>query len=205
MATVTLAPRKESPERWDTNRDINEMIAQAFKKSVKSFNGSSSVVSGIISGPKVREILTISSPYLDTVCGEILYGGKKMSETGCAIFCLHQGLEKRLKDEIDIAELAQEVEAKGYYEPGKGTYHNLLDHIGLRRATDCAEVLMTSSMCTMLVKNDKYHGDPNRKGNHYVNVVGFNGDMAIIDDPVVGRKSILVKDLFAATIIAWMW
>lgn len=200
MATVTLAPRKESPERWDTNRDINEMIAQAFKKSVKSFNGSS-----VVSGPEVREILTISSPYSDTVCGELQYGGKKMEETGCAIFCFHQGLETRLKEDIDIVQLAQEVEAKGYYEPGKGTYHNLFDHYGLRRATNYEEVLMTSSICTMLVRNDKYHGDPARKGNHYVNVVGFNGDMAFVDDPAVGRQATLVKDLFEAAIITWMW
>lgn len=127
-----------------------------------------------------------------------------LKENGCAVFCLHQGLKNRLKDDIDIAQLAYEVETKGYYEPQKGTYHNLFDHLGLRRAT-CVEDILIANMATVLVRNDKCLKNPDNTGHHYINIIGFSEQLAFIDDPMEGPKSILWTDLLEASLIAWMW
>lgn len=201
MVEVVLHEREERPNRYDNNMTVNVMIEHFFKKSVKSFKFTSDVPTVI---PTVEPILTVDSPYKNRTCGEIKYGGKMLKENGCAVFCLHQGLKNRLKDDIDIAQLAHEVETKGYYEPQKGTYHNLFDHLGLRRAT-CVEDILIANMATVLVRNDKYLKDPDHTGHHYINVIGFSEQLAFIDDPMEGPKSILWTDLLEASLIAWMW
>lgn len=198
MFKFKLPPREESSERYDTNRKINELIAEAFKKSVENFELPCKARNVIIQTP----IRTVKA------YGNVPYGlsGKTLKEAGCAVFTFEQGLRSR-NIQIELKTLAYEIQAKGYYLYGKGTYHMLFDHYGLRRASNVTELfdnLQMGKIVTVLVKNSVYYGDSSTE-SHFVNLVGIDGNRFIVDDSNVGRKASKIETILEATRIAWLW
>lgn len=198
MSKFALPPREESPDRYDTNREINERIAAAFKKSVENFELPCKAKKEIIQTP----IRTIKA------YGNVPYGmsGKNLKQAGCAVFTFHQGLRSR-GIEVDLKTLAYEIDKKGYYHYDKGTYHSLFDHYGLRRASNVKEVfdnLQMSKIVTVLVKNSVYYGNSNTE-SHFVNLVGTEGNQFIVDDSNFGRKASKIETILEATRVAWLW
>lgn len=209
MKKLELPQRMESHQQYEANKRVNKAVQDAFTASLETlqqydFN---------IVEPN-GNCLTVETPYSDVIgvscCGDIKYGGTTtLKDSGCAVFCFYQGLcLTRPKVYVSLSELAQEIAEKGYYEPGKGTYHCLYDHWGLRRASHFCEVIDTikrGSIVTCLVQNSKYHQDENRTGKHFVNVVGLYNDSVIVDDSHIGRRILKMESFMKSVLIAWTW
>lgn len=208
MENINLVPRLEASSRYQANAKINEAINQSFAKSLETppttFNYDYKAFP--------LHISTIKSDYYDKLatmpCGKLPYGPTTtLEKSGCAVFCFHHGLTSR-GFTLDLKVLAHEIYKKGYYEEGKGTYHNLFDHYGLRRAThynDIIDALSRRSISTCLIQNSIYHNDSSRTGSHFVNVVGLHGNLVVIDDPSIGRTKKFFTDLIQSISIAWIW
>lgn len=209
MKTLDFAPQQEDQKRYDLNAIINEMIHFAFQKSLRSFNP----ILELTVAPLSKIISTVDSPFhinpTTTIpCGDLDYGTTTLRESGCAVFCFHQGLSVQ-GIYCDLDDLSDEITKKGYYyEPKNSTWHSLFDHYGLRRATHYMEIvdsLRHSSICTCLVKNSVYHNDPERNGNHFVNVVGLDKTKVCIDDSHIGRSFFDFEEFLNSVLVAWIW
>lgn len=132
-----------------------------------------------------------------------------LMNAGCAVFCLEQGL--RIKSfNVNIADLAKEVYEKGYYEPQKGTYHNLFDEHKNGFCTRCSSYkevfksLKEKNIVTILIENNKYYKNDSKTGRHFVNIVGKMKEYLIIDDSNTYKRTLkLAKDVFDSTVVAW--
>lgn len=211
MKTINLAPQFEDHERYVANRNINEMISESFKNSLLNLKASD--FESIVVEPLIKVISTIDSRFfvtpLTTIpCGDLEYGTTNLRESGCAVFCFQQGLTIHgIFSELD--ELSEEIAEKGYYHvPSNSTWHCLFDHYGLRRATHYLEIvdaLCRDSICTVLVKNSVYHNNPDRDGNHFVNLVGIDETTICVDDPHIGRRFMDFESLLKSVLITWIW
>lgn len=207
MKLFNMAPRLESHEQYEANRAINSLISQSFKRSVDKY-----VANETTAKPYEKAICTIETPFfvnpITTIpSGDLEYSCTTLRDGGCAVFCFNQGLTTQLIY-ADLEDLAEEIAKKGYYEPDKGTWHCLFDHFGLRRASHYVEIidaLMRGTISTCLVSNALYHNDPNRCGNHFVNVVGIDKSTVFIDDPNCGRITKDFEAFLKAIKIAWIW
>lgn len=198
---IELIERKETPARWEANKNINAMIMESLRESIKNQDYSIPVVT------KKRHffpMITISEETKD-----IPYGSSTLGASGCAVFCFEQGLRVKEIAEIDISELAAEIARKGYYEPGKGTYHNLFDHMGLRRARHVQEIfdtILTESdnfpLITLLVRNKEYNG---RNGKHFINISDYIDGKFLVHDSSIGRKFVSADEILNAIEVAWIW
>lgn len=205
MAEFYLPERFEKPigncNRYDNNGRINAEIAKAFKESIAVFDKSEHKESIPI---VVQEEISLAACFAD-----VPYGGKTLGEAGCAVFCFRQGLISRnVRTWMDMPTFAKYIADKGYYEFGKGTYHNLFDHYGLRRATHFQEIfdaLKMGKLVTILVENKKYFVDKANKDSHFVNIVGKRWENFVIDDSYVGRIDMPMREIFDATRVAWTW
>lgn len=198
MIKINLPLRAEIQERYEANRYINELIEKAFNESKERFDSENVPNSAIIKTP----IRTVKA------YGNVPYGlsGKTLKEAGCAVFTFEHGLRSR-NIQIELKTLAYEIQAKGYYLYGKGTYHMLFDHYGLRRASDVTEVfdnLQMGKIVTVLVKNSVYYGDSSTE-SHFVNLVGIKDNKFIVDDSNFGRKASKIETILEATRVAWLW
>lgn len=207
MKLLNLAPRMESHERYKANKAINELISKSFTASVERFIPNETTVK-----PLEKHIFTINTPFFvnpttSIPSGDLEYASTTLKDGGCAVFCFHQGLTTQLIY-ADLEDLTEEIAKKGYYEPDKGTWHCLFDHFSLRRASDYVEIidaLLRGSISTCLVNNALYHNDSNRSGKHFVNVVGIDKSMVLIDDPNCGRIPMDFEAFLKAIQIAWIW
>lgn len=195
-----LPVREERPERYEANKEINELIEVAWQESVESFEGYPEENIPVITFKRIQSAETN---------GYVRYGTKTLYEAGCAVFCFAQGLQQRGVT-IGIQELAKEIANKGYYYPGRGTYHNLFDHYGLRRASSVDEifdVLKSKKLVTFLVKNEGYPFSRSNEGSHFINIVGKSGPNFIVDDSnsKVSRVNVDIKTLLQVTRVAWIW
>lgn len=198
-----LPQRQESHERYEANRAVNTCISESFHASMVN------VVSAMQTKVEVDFIpsnMVIASDAMD-----IPYGSSTLGVSGCAVFCVHDALTYARRSEyekLSIREVAQEVANKGYYEPGKGTYHNLFDHLGARRATDVQDIFdalckREHAIVTFLVDNAVYNG---RDGRHFINAVYYkNGDFIINDSSIGVTLAISAKTILQAVDIAWIW
>lgn len=211
MKTLNLAPRMESHERYEANRAINNMIAESFASSVQHFMTVDLDDCASHALPEV--IVGVDSPFFVNPihyvpCGDLKFGNTTLRESGCAVFCFYQGL---LTQNIyaDLEDFTTEVFNKGYLEPGKGIWHNLFDHFGLRRAShyqDIVDAICRGSISTCLVSNSMYHNDSTRTGNHFVNIVGLDGGAnVIVDDSHLGRQFMNFKAFLDAVLVSWIW
>lgn len=207
MKLLNLAPRMESHESYEANKAINTLIGQIFKASVERFTTNEITVK-----PLISVISTIHTPFFVNPTtfipsGDLEYASTTLKNGGCAVFCFQQGLVTQ-HIFADLEDVANEIAEKGYYEPDKGTWHCLFDHFGLRRASDYVEIidaLLRGSISTCLVTNAIYHGDSNRPGKHFVNVVGIDESTVFIDDSNCGRISRDFEAFLKAIEIAWIW
>lgn len=202
MTNFYLPERKETPKRYDNNKYVNMLMSAMFKDSIVDFD----------ENEHAEEIwIDVNRILLAYEFADVPYGGKTLGEAGCAVFCFEQGLCYRSGDRdkvMDIGNLAEYIAHKGYYEFGKGTYHNLFDHYGLRRATHFQEIfdaLKMGKMVTILVENNKYSSDKSLKDSHFVNIVGKVKEKFVIDDSQIGRIKMPMKIIFDATRVAWIW
>lgn len=211
MKQLILAPRKEDHDCYEANRTINELISKSFRSSVSSI--SDDAIISITMNPVCEKIITTQTPFWITPtrsipAGDIKYGSTTLKESGCAVFCFQQIATLKTNRCISISDLASEIYSKGYYEPGKGTWHNLFDHFGLKRASHFQEILFAigrDGIVTCLVDNSVYHSDHKRVGKHFVNLTGFDKTNAIIDDPNIGRCSMDFRKLLNAICVAWVF
>lgn len=213
MSTIkfTLPERRETPERYDANKIVNQAISDAFHTSLgKAKEMAANAVSEV---PYEHSKMVLVSDVLKSgvLAADIPYGVSTLGESGCAVFCLHDALTyARYAEysELDIETVAQEVAAKGYYEPGKGTYHNLFDHMGARRATDIQEIFdalctRTRACVTLLVRNKDYNG---RSGRHFINIIYYDGTHFVVNDSSCERGlKVSVDTIFKSVDIAWLW
>lgn len=210
MNTFTIPRRQESPKVWDENVLLNLMIERMLQTSIKDFLRNPEPVPTSI--PAEDNVRVWNSPENE----KIPYSTSTLGESGCAVYAFHQGLRLRERDcNISIESLAAELGAKGYYEPGQGTYHNCFDHFGLRRASHVEEIFATldakeSPMITLLVRNAKYPGTDAYSGSHFVNIIGSGRegeeDVFFIDDPSYEQiLTLSVKTILPAVNIAWIW
>ena len=120
-------------------------------------------------------------PYSNLSYGKI----GTIAEAGCGPLALEYAF--RLNDiKIDFKELLSEIVNKGYrayiYDEqdkiidGAGTEYALFDNIGktLCHLSQILECLETGSSVCILVQNSLYHEDANRKGNHFVTLIGID-------------------------------
>ncbi len=199
---LNIPKREESPERYDANKAINELISDTFKKSVSAYTANF---------PKEFEethgtsLMTKSN----SKYGHIPYAEKTLGESGCAVFCFEHGLRTR-GIECNIEELAKEIGEKRYYFYGKGTYHNLFDHYGLRRASDVQEIfdaLKMGKIVTVLVQNKLYQFSKSNEGSHFINIIGIDkhGYFSITDPSISGIWKYPSRILLKAIRVAWIW
>jgi len=208
-----LPERRETPERYDANRAINQAISDSFHASiVNRAEVARHAVPEVFYEPSHMVLVSDYLPESGILAEDFPYGVSKLGESGCAVFCLHDALTyARHSDysELSLEAVAMEVASKGYYEPGKGTYHNLFDHVGTRRATDIQEIFdalctRTRACVTMLVLNKEYNGRPN--GRHFINAVYFDGKHFIVNDSSYGRGMEMDIDTILKSVdIAWIW
>lgn len=198
----TIPKRVEDHERYETNREINNLIEKAFKRSVTDFStnfATGTYLEGLTRHPTVNNIRLLTNYSRD-----IPYGTSTLFNAGCAVSCLQQALNFS----YSLNDLAKEVSEAGYYEPNKGTWHNLFDHMGCRRVSHIQEIIdaiMMGATVTCLVNNKVYHLSEQRSGRTFVNCVGFEKGLIVVDDPYQGR---LYRDfiLFVSAVdIAWIW
>lgn len=205
MANFYLPERFEKPigncNRYDNNGKVNSEIAKAFKESIAVFDEECYKETIPI---VVREEISLAIYFKD-----VPYGGKTLGESGCAVLCFRQGLISRnVRTWMDMSTFAKYIADKGYYEMNVGTYHNLFDHYGLRRATHFQEIfdaLKMGKLVTILVENKKYFWDEANKDSHFVNIVGKEGKKFVIDDSQMGRVYSPMRHIFDATRVAWIW
>lgn len=221
MKLINQIPRRlETPERYDNNRDINIAIAKAFKDSVSQYSTPGETITELFVNPcsTVPSMARFSDEYqfykdIPGHVGGLDYANTSIAYGGCAIPCLHQGLMTRgiFKD---IRDLASMLGALGYYETNKGTYHNLFDHWGLRRATHYQEIfdnLTMGSIVTLLINNGGYSGNSLETGRAFINIVGLDADLDdapyfYVDDPALDeRRGFEAIGILEATEVAWIW
>ena len=196
--TLRLPKREERAERYDANAEINRIIGECLKKSIDDY-----IVDRTFVLSDTKGILR------DSEYGEVPYGGKTLKEAGCAVFCFEQGLRSR-GYQCKIEDLAKEISEKGYYYYGKGTYHNLFDHFGLRRATDVQEIneaLNLRKIVTALVNNCEYTGGKIQKESHFINIVGkdYEGNFFVDDASLKERHKVDAETIFKAARVIWIW
>lgn len=202
MAKFYLPERKETSKRWDNNKYVNMLISAMFKDSIADFDENEH---------RERMLVNVEDILLASQFENVPYGCKTLGQAGCAVFCLEQGLCYRSggrEDPAYIIYLAKYTGDKGYYEKNKGTYHSLLDHYGLRRATHFQEIfdaLKMGKLITILVENKKYFEDEANKDSHFVNIVGAEEKKFVIDDSQLGRVYSPMRRMFDATRVAWIW
>lgn len=199
---IELIEREETPARWDANKKINAMIMESLRESIKNQDYSIPVVT------KKRHffpMITISEETKD-----IPYGSSTLGASGCAVFCFEQGLRVTEIADIDISELAAEIARKGYYyEPEKCTYHNLFDHMGLRRVSHVQEIfdtILTGTdsfpLITLLVRNKDYNG---RDGKHFINISDYSDGKFFVHDSSIGQRFVSADKILNAIEVAWIW
>lgn len=198
-----LPYRRETSKRWDINQIINSSIEAAFRASVHEFDEAKFAGSENFE-LNVPTILT-AEQYKD-----VPYGGKTLGEAGCAVFVFEQGLHYRFGEPVmQIEKLAKYIANLGYYEYGKGTYHNLFDHYGLRRAThvdDVIDSLYMDKMVTVFVRNCDYYPLEKNEGSHFINLVGKSMKHFIVADSEFPSTQVVPAiEIFKATRVAWIW
>lgn len=196
---IRLPNRQETPEQWDNNKVVNQEIQHAWNASKENLD--STFDSDILAVTEQK--ICKASDYSSIPYGK--NGESTLEKSGCAAFCFHQGIRTRgeLNDIISIAKLISE---KGYYYPGRGTYHNLFDHYGIRRATHVNEIMSALScghIVTLLVDN-KLYGSALAE-SHFINIVGKERENFIVDDSRVGRTKVELSTVIAASRVAWIW
>lgn len=197
MTTFYIPGTKEEEKRYERNAIINNLIAIFFKESIADFDENKDL--GYIP-PVIQGNILLANDYKD-----VPYGGKTLGEAGCAVFCLEQGLRYR-GIIVSIVKLAEDI--ANYYVFGKGTRHNLFDHLELGRARhfqDIFDALRMGRLVTILVENNKYSPMEAVDGSHFVNIVGQKGKSFVIDDPQMGRINVPMREIFGATRVAWIW
>lgn len=216
-----ISKRIELPQRYDRNQKINLAIKQAFADSVAEFVAP---MDTYVLPAYIPPISKYDDEYHEyekgttTTCGELPYNSTTIKDGGCAVCCFKQGLAVQGYP-TDLKDLADILGKKGYYEPGKGTWHQLFDHWGLRRATHYAEVfeaLDRGTIVTALVRNIDYPGNNLETGKNFINIVGAGTDYIeqldkekentfYVDDPAIGRIEFFAKDILKAIEFAWIW
>lgn len=201
----SIPPRRETPERYDLNREINNLIQKGFKDSISNF----------LSNPYPVYDYAVKEDFDREWNSDkninVPYGSSTLGESGCAVYAFHQGLRYRNGSVPLISDLARTLAEEGYYEPGKGTWHNLFDHWNLRRASDIKEVfdaldVKEFPLITVLVANKLYPASKSNSGSHFVNIVGLVHEGFLIEDP--SRKNRLhmrFEKILPAVQIAWIW
>lgn len=204
MAT-TLAPRPSTSDRWDKDKELNSLTEKFFKDSIEDFLSSHANVEAAI--PEIDNRRIWNSPeFQDTP-----YGVTTLGQSGCAVYCFFQAIRlQRGRTGESILDFASEVAQKRYYEPGKGTYHNLFDKFGLRRASHIQELFDTflykKGIVTVLVRNAAYLENDATSGRHFINIIGNTSSGFYVDDPNLSRtKLIPFEELLPAIDIAWIW
>lgn len=198
----SLPPRKETKKRWDTNLILNAAIEAAFRASITEFDEEKWENS---------EDFKLSVPPMLTAkeYGKIPYGGKTLGEAGCAVFALEHGLCYRFGEPVmPIAELAKYIADLGYYEYGVGTYHNLFDHSGSKRANhvdDVTQALQIGNLVTVLVRNSDYVPIEKDDESHYINLSGKVEKNFIVNDSQFETQiEVPAIQIFKATKVAWI-
>lgn len=161
-------------------------------------------------------------PYSNLSYGKI----GTIAEAGCGPLALEYAF--RSNDiKIDFEELLSEIVNKGYrayiYDEqdkiidGAGTEYALFDNLGkmLCNLSQILECLEAGSSICILVQNSLYHGDSNRKGNHFVTLIGIDEkkDAIIMDGNLIidanNPQQALIKKPFVDIAIcmksAWAW
>lgn len=198
---MKLIKREERPEQYDANRDINNLIAETLKKSISDYVTKYEGNTWYSDGTK--EKIKCAKEYFG-----VPYAETTLGKSGCAVFCFEHGLRTRgIKRKIET--LAKEIGRKGYYYPGKGTWHNLFDHYGLRRATSVWEIfdaIHAGKIVTLLLRNEVYDYSESDEGTHFVNIVETSApDMFVVEDPNWGTVYVPIKNILKATQVAWVW
>lgn len=205
MTKFYLSDRFEEPSehcnRYDNNNKVNDEIARAFKESVADFD-ENEYKENI---PNVtKEDMLVASDFKG-----VPYGSSTLEKSGCAVFCFWQGLCSRdVFISMDMETFAKYIYDKGYYKFGTGTYHNLFDHYGLRRATHFQEIfdaLQMKKIVTILVENKKYTSNKFSEDSHFVNIIGKMKQFFVIYDSQIGITYVPMKKTFDATRVVWIW
>ena len=205
--TFHIIPRRENPQRYDRNKKINSLIQKSFEDSISEFlEAPYPVYGGVIADDVFREWNSSKNK-------DIPYSSSTLGQSGCAVFTFHQGLRYSTKSVPTISTLAHVLASEEYYEPGKGTWHNLFDHWGLRRASDIKEVfdyfmltIKERPIVTVLVSNKDYPYSESGVGSHFINLVGLTCKGFLIDDPNQEDRLFLeFKKILPAIHIAWIW
>ena len=204
MDYLELLPREESHVRYDINKEIYSRIEEAYKNSLKNLTPEDLAKVSKYVKPENLEFNII----LSSTVAQISYSTSNLSKSGCALLCFEEGLKYKRRTPYCIDYISRVASANEYYEEGKGTYHNLFDHYGLRRCTSIYDVIDSinhDSLFTVLVVNSLYHKDPKREGHHFVNLLTIIDGKAIIDDPSVGRLEMDFIDFAKSSTKVWQW
>ena len=204
-----LTERLETHNRYVNNQRVNALISECFAASVKDYIDQFDV---LINPGGICEITTHDSLYFISPdhairAGELPFATTTIEEEGCAIPCFQQGLTVQGIYE-DLGRLSNLIGELGYYEPNKGTWHQLFDHMGLRRATHWMEIyeaLKRRSIVTLLVDNSSYEANTVTEGRNWVNIVGADGNSFYVDDPAIGRTCLDAYGLLKSIVFAWIW
>lgn len=162
---------------------------------------------------EMRTLITLPTVKIDTTefpisqkfsCYANIPYGKigTIKEAGCGVLALEYAL-RLMGLNIDFCEIVDECVNKGYrayvYDregniiDGSGTYYSLFRNLGieLNSLKEILSFLEQKNPVTILVDNSIYHSDINRKGNHYVTLIGIDEEKnaLIMDGNLIEKEN----------------
>ena len=183
-----LDPRKMTPEEWNAYKEWALSIQEALFASIPNAK------------PLAQKSVSFRNfkiLYNDGFWGDCSYGESTLSKSGCALFCIEQAKRRNNVSDFPICDLAYAAGKLGYYEPGKGTYHHLIDRLGgirLNNAQLIFDAIFYGDSITVLLEG------------HYVNLVGIrNGNFVVEDCRYKETQYVPFNEIFSKMKIAWKW
>ena len=176
----------------------------------------------IVGNTSIYPISQKHSQYINMPYGKI----GTIGEAGCGPLAAEYAL-RSMGFNISFEEIVRECVDKNYrayiYDnngniiDGSGTEYSLFDNLAneLKSLYEILEALEEGKIVTLLINNAIYHQDENRKGNHFITLVGIDKegnallmDGNLIEDEKNPEKAFVKKDfrkLMYGIRLAWSW
>lgn len=175
-------PRRELPSLvYQNYAKEREFAFELFKASTEEFEH--------LSEFELPTFAPIRKPIPTEAYDGLYICEKPLSEVGCGIFCLVQGLVGR--HDVVTREMMEEIvrvlEEKGYYYPGRGLYWHVFKYFAGHHANHWLEIVDAiehGNPVTILVKK------PENSRNLFVNLVATKNQEAFVQ----GAHSVKIND-----------
>lgn len=209
----SFIPKNQKERNW---LDLTEARQQEWFKS-NLLNSLNSVKAPVVS-PLTTQEVPISQKF--SKYSRLPYGlVGTVGDAGCGPLAVEYAL-RVMGFSISFEDILHECVSKGYRAyvysdsdeiiDGAGTEHLLFSNLAIRLSdlNEIFDFLKKGCPITLLVSNAVYHGNPERKGNHFVTLIGIDeNENALIMDG--NLTACLVKKPLAEILLginnAWAW